>query len=420
MAWLERTVSGHFKVAFRFGGCRFKRSLKTKNERSAQATASRLEENIRLIESGRLTIPDGADVATFLLSDGKLNSKPQFPKVMTLGDLFEAYTEGLPTDALEHETLRIAQIHFGHIRRILGERFTAAALRHQDLQEYVVQRSKERGKRAQTVSSATIRKELSTLRTVWSWAVERGFARGVFPNRNLRFPKVSEKPPFQTWTEISRQIALSGVTELEQAELWDCLFLTLEEIDAVLDHIREQATYRFLYPMAVTAAHTGARRSELSRSRVADFDLKGGIVLIREKKRVRGKRTVRQIPMSGRLREVMARWFEEKRASVYAFPVEYRVRRDRKLRENADAVSPEEASHHLERVLAGSKWEKIRGWHVFRHSFISNCAAKGIDQRMIDRWSGHQTDEMRRRYTHLFPDLQHRAMELVFGHGNAQ
>ena len=59
--------------------------------------------------------------------------------------------------------------------------------------------------------------------------------------------------------------------------------------------------------------------------------------------------------------------------------------------------------------------EKIRGWHVFRHSFISNCAAKGIDQRMIDRWSGHQTDEMRKRYTHLFPDSQRQAIQLVFG-----
>jgi hypothetical protein len=28
---------------------------------------------------------------------------------------------------------------------------------------------------------------------------------------------------------------------------------------------------------------------------------------------------------------------------------------------------------------------------------------------------GHQTDEMRRRYRHLFPDHQQQAMNLVFG-----
>ena len=35
---------------------------------------------------------------------------------------------------------------------------------------------------------------------------------------------------------------------------------------------------------------------------------------------------------------------------------------------------PDQASHHLDRTLAGTNWEKIRGWHIFRHSFISNCA----------------------------------------------
>ena len=58
-------------------------------------------------------------------------------------------------------------------------------------------------------------------------------------------------------------------------------------------------------------------------------------------------------------------------------------------------MSVDEATHHLEQTLRGSRWENIRGWHIFRHSFISNCAAKGIDQRTIDRWLGHQTEEMR-------------------------
>ena len=34
---------------------------------------------------------------------------------------------------------------------------------------------------------------------------------------------------------------------------------------------------------------------------------------------------------------------------------------------------------------------------------------------MIDSWVGHQTDAMRRRYTHLFPHVQHAAIAGVFG-----
>ena len=74
-----------------------------------------------------------------------------------------------------------------------------------------------------------------------------------------------------------------------------------------------------------------------------------------------------------------------------------------------------EAHDHFKRTLANSKWAKLRGFHVFRHSFASNLAAAGVDQRIIDKWMGHQTEEMRKRYQHLFPDQQRQAIDSVFG-----
>jgi site-specific recombinase XerD len=50
-----------------------------------------------------------------------------------------------------------------------------------------------------------------------------------------------------------------------------------------------------------------------------------------------------------------------------------------------------------------------------RHSFASNLAAKGVDQRMIDEWMGHQTEEMRKRYRQLIPSAQKNVMRSVFG-----
>jgi hypothetical protein len=49
------------------------------------------------------------------------------------------------------------------------------------------------------------------------------------------------------------------------------------------------------------------------------------------------------------------------------------------------------------------------------HSFISNCAAKGVDQRLIDHWVGHTIEEMCMRYRHLVPDVSKAALLSMFG-----
>src|SRR5262249_42267683 len=77
-------------------------------------------------------------------------------------------------------------------------------------------------------------------------------------------------------------------------------------------------------------------------------------------------------------------------------------------------LTKDEANDHFRRTLAGSKWEALRGWHVLRHSFISLCASKGTDQRLIDEWVGHTTEDMRKRYRHLFPSTQRKAMRSVW------
>jgi hypothetical protein len=92
MAWLEVKSSGIYYIGFRVGDEKFKKSLKTKNEKDAEARRNRVEENIRLVESGRLTIPVNSDIAVFLLSDGKLNASLKTPKSIRLGQLFRAYS----------------------------------------------------------------------------------------------------------------------------------------------------------------------------------------------------------------------------------------------------------------------------------------------------------------------------------------
>lgn len=69
MAWNELDPSGNYLICFRVGKKKFKRSLKTTSKKTTDNLIARVEENLRDIERGRRTIPENADLVTFLLSD---------------------------------------------------------------------------------------------------------------------------------------------------------------------------------------------------------------------------------------------------------------------------------------------------------------------------------------------------------------
>ncbi|MEO2034379.1 MAG: site-specific integrase [Planctomycetaceae bacterium] len=410
MAGLE-IRNGRYNIIVRFGGRRFVRSLRTVDEDEAFTRKVRLEENIRLVESGRLEIPAGADVITFLLSDGKLSEKPVANATLTLSALFTKFFEAIPEGNLEDSTLSGMQRHRRHLLRLLGNRFAVQQLTLKDLQEYVSKRAKEKTVKG-TVGSNTIHKELVTFRTVWGWGVDHGAVHGIFPRKGIRLPKSKEMPPFQTWAEIERQTRNGA-----NSELWDCLYLTMPEIEKLLTDVKRCAAFPFIHPMFTFAAYTGARRSELMRSEISDVDFESDVITIREKKRVRGKFTTRRVPLSPPLAKVLKAWLKIHPGGIHTFCHQTVVARSRKtkLRENGPIeLTKDEASHHFRQTVNDTRWDVIKGWHCLRHSFISNCASKGIDQRMIDEWVGHTTESTRRRYRHLFPSSQQDAMKQLF------
>jgi hypothetical protein len=80
MAWLEEhPTSGHFKICFRWGGRKLKKTVKSASRKDADAALARFEENMRLLERGRIELPPGADIGTFLMSDGKWRLWVYFP-----------------------------------------------------------------------------------------------------------------------------------------------------------------------------------------------------------------------------------------------------------------------------------------------------------------------------------------------------
>ncbi|MBX9655586.1 site-specific integrase [bacterium] len=342
-------------------------------------------------------MPPGTDLGVFVVTDGRLAQEPAQETSIAIGKLYDEYTTSIPPGSVEQSTLLTTRIHLNHLARLLGTKTQLSILTNEKIQGYVNQRLREDNGRGKLVSPVTVKKEVATLSWMWTWAMNRGKAHGVFPRRGVKYGKTAEQFRFQTFEEIERQIKRGG-----SEDLWDCLYLTVSEVNQLLKHASKNGKAPYLYPMLAMAAHTGARRSELLRCRVEDIDLEAKTITFRERKRDKDRHSLRTVPMSAFLAKTLKTWLTgHPGGEAFHF--------------NGRPVRPIKAHKHLHATLKGSKWDKIKGWHVLRHSFASNCAAEGLDQRLIDEWLGHQTEQMSKRYRHLFPEKQRSAIQRVFG-----
>ena len=402
--------SGFFRIVFWYGGKQYRRSLKVKDERRAEAIRGRVEETLAFIQLGRLTIPPDADPGTFILSDGKLERKPVVvasPSEGTLGELVAGYLRELPPQAKEANSLRTERIHLGHVERLLGGDSPLSSIGLAAVQRYANLRGQEKhGKVAKrSIQPYTIRKELKTLRHVWAWCHARSLVP-VGPDWQLSqvsLPRDCEPEPFRTMVEINERIERGRLPLSEQKALWECLYLTGTELMDLLKHVQNQVIDPFVYPMFSFAVYTGARRSEMLRSQIHDFDFRSGRVQLREKKRVKGRASIRWVDLHPELAEIMKSWFKWHPGgqSTLAQP-------------DGSPLNVDIMDHRFRTALRGSRWSVVRGFHVLRHSFASVLASKGVDQRVINAFMGHQTDQMAARYRHLFPQtLRSAILELT-------
>jgi|CXWL01.1.fsa_nt_gi integrase len=386
-----------FYCTFRFQGRRHYFTVGDVTEAQALAKGTEVDETLALIERGRLTVPDGVSLEDFVASGGKAPVVSARPETITARQLVDHYLQTHANGTIEESSLGTARTHLNHCVESLGERFRIQTLTLLHLQEHVDRRRKK-------VSAVTLKKEMASIRACWNWGVHAGVLKGTFPGKGLRFPKEDEKEPFRTFAEI----------ESAPEPLWESLYLTRAEMEEFLLYVQGNGTLPWVYPMVAFAAYTGARRSEMLRCLVGDVDLKAGVLTIREKKRVRGKTSSRTAPITPKLAEALRLWFAVRPDSPFLF-CQGHVSRSKTKRETPAAVTKDEAHDHFRRTVADSKWSVLRGFHVLRHSFISALASEGVDQRVIDEIVGHQSEQQRRRYRHLYPTVMKEAITRVFG-----
>lgn len=362
-----------------------------------------------LLRSGRLLVPPGADPVVFILSDGKQTDASQ-PRLLTLAELFGAYQQQRLAGAKEASTIKTEDIHLRHLTRILKGRSFAVAVTQSQLQQYVATRLSEVRAGGTPITVETVRKEVATLRVVWNWAVRQEMLHGPAPVAGLTYPKRDEKPPFMTIDVITERCGDSDFVGSAAKRHWECLYLRRHEVQEVLALIREHSVHPYMFPLCALIAYTGVRLSETVRARREDLDWMRGTILVREKKRSRVRAiTFRRVDLIPPLQDVLRNWLSRPAASHHLFTRPWDARR-LAAPGPAKALDPDMAREHLHAALRGTRWEALRGFHVFRHSFASNLASQGVDQRIIDAWMGHQTEEMRQRYRHLAPETMREAI----------
>jgi integrase len=96
----------------------------------------------------------------------------------------------------------------------------------------------------------------------------------------------------------------------------------------------------------------------LLRILIDDIDLEGGTALIREKKRVRGKRSTRRVPVSPFLKGVLQDWLKVHPGGQFMFCQQPEVCRSRTRGRGRPvapgALSNDEAHDHFQRVITDS------------------------------------------------------------------
>ena len=170
---------GTARIHFRHEGRQLNRVEKVESERHAQRLVALVEETLIDLQRGKLAIPPDVDVKAFILTGGKvvkptaavadpLHGEPEPVRAPTVGAVFDTYAATLTPGSEEANSIETEAIHGRHFRRVFGADLGFDSLAVGSLQRYVDKRAGE------GVVRETIRKELATLRVVWSWAYKRG------------------------------------------------------------------------------------------------------------------------------------------------------------------------------------------------------------------------------------------------------
>jgi integrase len=198
------------------------------------------------------------------------------------------------------------------------------------------------------------------------------------------------------------------VKEVEQPRVEgsdpDIRFLEVEEVDALLGAIPDDALGRVERVMYLTAAMTGMRQGELLALRWLDIDWTAGRIRVR-RNYVRGefgtpksKRSSRSVPLATRVAGELDRLsqvttYRSNSDLVFAHPV---------------TGKPIDRSRLLKRFKSALRHAGVREvrFHDLRHTFGTRMAAQGVPMRTLQELLGHRDFKTTLIYADYAPSAQ--------------
>ena len=397
--------NGIYLARFRYRGKEYKRSLHTSDATDAKTAMIEIERALHRLAIHMLPMPEGVDPGDFIVSGGTLQPaeiKPPRPATPSLAAAAKEYLLRLEHLAPSHRST--IGVHLNNLQKHLPRQSEQPLdqITFAELDGFQQARLKQR-------ANTTVAKERQTILAFFEWAeamqyVAKSPARGLAP-----VAESAEKDRFQTLEQIEAKLARGGLDDEQRQACWDCLYLTQGQIAELLGLVRSRSRYDVSYLLHAIPAYTGMRRGEVLRLRWSDVDFDRDNLVARSTKQSRQRtETQRDIDLHPELKQMLLAW---------------RSKRPRGQHLMCDPgcvapLTPRLANTRFWQPLRGTTWcldsrkksFKI-GFHTYRHSFASNLAALGVDQRIIDAWMGHQTEAMRKRYRHLFPQQRRMAIE---------
>lgn len=345
---------------------------------------------------GLISRPTHLSLPDFIFSEfGQEENLQDIPSIsiLTLADLIQEYQRITAPPIKAVSTYSTDTIHLNHLRQFMEQKgYTDILLKQVNIGFFDRYKAFRYG---QNVRTDTVKKELGTFQSMFQMAVNHEYiSQNVLKNVKRDESQIPNER-FRTQKEIEECLKYGDYNPKEIKEIRRFRYLTPEEIKELLVLTRDS----WLYPILALCACTGIRRGEIVKIEWADVDLTRKLLWIRSQKQSKTRIEVRRcVDISEELLAVLKIQHQKtgKQRWVFLSPKGHRLTTGT-LREN------------LRRVLNGTKFEGC-GYHMFRHSLASNLAAQGVDQRVIDNILGHQTEEMRERYRHLFPQTRREAM----------
>ena len=214
------------------------------------------------------------------------------------------------------------------------------------------------------------------------------------------------KAPQRRWASVNPcdGLELPAVPESEEIR-----FLTLDQVDALVDNAREglfQALDRAMYR---TAAMTGLRQGELLALRWRDVDWPAARIRVRQNWVLgefgtpKSRRSTRSVPMADEVGGELERLFKQSRWQadddlVFAHPA------------TGEPLYKPGILRRMRKVLEAAKLDESHCFHDLRHTFGTRMAAAGVPMRTLQEWMGHRDLATTQRYADYAPSAREAEM----------